>query len=288
MKAFFIRESCEKLVCQAEAARAPAPPFGRARAPRSFARVSNHFFGFTLVEVLVVVAVIAVLASLLLPSLSRAKQKAYSALCKSKLHQMGIAVRMYVEEHDGNFPFYFTDSDGMTGYWWERFYPYISIRWTNRAFHCPSYTGGLSDGHSWAGSHDPVVAGSYAYNARGTLIDGSSTLGLGWNDIVPIGSQLRARPVSESRVLVPSQMFVIADSRLDIIPGFTNAYGFPELIPYVAKPSARDLARHGNGDNSLSCDGHVELVSWKVFSTPGLRASDFNNDHQAHPETWSQ
>src|SRR5262245_41800728 len=55
---------------------------------------------FTLIELLVVIAIIALLASLLLPTLSRAKKAAQSARCKSNLRQQGVALNMYVVEHE--------------------------------------------------------------------------------------------------------------------------------------------------------------------------------------------
>lgn len=51
--------------------------------------------GFTLVELLVVVAMIAMLAALLLPALSTAREKGKSAVCQSNLKQLGIAFAMY-------------------------------------------------------------------------------------------------------------------------------------------------------------------------------------------------
>jgi prepilin-type N-terminal cleavage/methylation domain-containing protein/prepilin-type processing-associated H-X9-DG protein len=59
---------------------------------------------FTLIELLVVIAIIAILASLLLPVLARSKEKAKDITCISNLKQLGIAVRMYADEHEGLLP----------------------------------------------------------------------------------------------------------------------------------------------------------------------------------------
>jgi prepilin-type N-terminal cleavage/methylation domain-containing protein/prepilin-type processing-associated H-X9-DG protein len=59
---------------------------------------------FTLIELLVVVAVIALLAALLLPALGGAKVKARQAGCLSNLRQIGVAMQMYADEHDGWLP----------------------------------------------------------------------------------------------------------------------------------------------------------------------------------------
>ena len=66
-------------------------------------RRSSSFHGraFTLVELLVVVAVIAVLAALLLPPLANGKRAAQTAKCSSNLRQLGLAARMYLDDHDG-------------------------------------------------------------------------------------------------------------------------------------------------------------------------------------------
>jgi prepilin-type N-terminal cleavage/methylation domain-containing protein len=59
---------------------------------------------FTLVEMLVVIAIIAVLAALLLPALVRGKQRAQRIQCISNLKQMGTAFQMFAHDHQGRFP----------------------------------------------------------------------------------------------------------------------------------------------------------------------------------------
>jgi prepilin-type N-terminal cleavage/methylation domain-containing protein len=76
------------------------------RRGRSHSRRSQRQRGFTLVELLVVIGIIALLISVLLPALNKARAASRTTACLSNLRQMGAAFNIYLSENKDHLPHY--------------------------------------------------------------------------------------------------------------------------------------------------------------------------------------
>jgi prepilin-type processing-associated H-X9-DG protein/prepilin-type N-terminal cleavage/methylation domain-containing protein len=275
---------------------------------------------FTLIELLVVIGIIAILASLLLPVLSRSKSAADSAVCKSNLRQWGLALRMHLDDL-GVYPKSWTGWEGVQeggGHWFQQLARYAgtpadfaeldATSWPelhNTIYSCPS------DARIW---RFPGWV-SYGYNVRGAVIGPDLSFGFG-GDTVPVPPPLFCfRAVKENQVVSPSAMIVIGDALVcrraeagvptatdhdwasaGLGPWYTPAHkelglssAFTQDANYVAlyEPIRLKLKRrHGGRWNVLFCDGHVENLSvaelFDVRRDEVLRR--WNRDNQPHRE----
>lgn len=75
-------------------------------------RSQTNRSAFTLIELLIVIAIIAILAAILFPVFSRARENARRSSCMSNVKQISLGVMQYVQDYDERFPGYYTNLDG--------------------------------------------------------------------------------------------------------------------------------------------------------------------------------
>jgi prepilin-type processing-associated H-X9-DG protein/prepilin-type N-terminal cleavage/methylation domain-containing protein len=78
--------------------------------------------GFSLVEVVIVVGIIALLIAMLMPTVGRVREQSKATVCLSNLRQLGTALTIYVDAHRGAFPLNAHAGAGQS--WVETLYPY--------------------------------------------------------------------------------------------------------------------------------------------------------------------
>ncbi len=206
---------------------------------------------FTVLELLVVLAVVAILASLLFPALSRSRESAWRVQCVDHLHQLGLAAQFYWEDHDGlTFRYFSGSTNGGRLYWFgwlkpgaegERefdarpgaLYPYLESRGVAI---CPSF------------DYSSTI---YKYKARGAATDYGYNLYLGEHCL------------SVSLVACPSDTALFSDAAQvnDFQSPATPEKPLLEEFYYVDADEGAGYPnahfRHQHRANVVCCDGHV-------------------------------
>jgi len=194
--------------------------------------------GFSLVELLVVIALIALLASLLLPALSRAKAKARVTRCTNNLRQLGLAFRQYADDNQDFLP---RRGQGVQPLaqidrpedWFNALPPY---------FNSPSY-------QDLCAANQRLKPGSASVFLCPVAIDPGS------NNFLPYGMNMNLCPwnlpqaTRFAEVVRPSQVVAMADA-----PG-PYASTFPSANPYTP------VARHAGRVTLLFLAGQVNSLA---------------------------
>lgn len=194
---------------------------------------------FTLIELLIVIAIIAILAALLLPALGKAKEAGMRIDCASREKQLAQAVNMYVNDNNDYLIYEKTDAE-----WMNATIPYIA----------PSFPGVYE-------YHQKYGSGMLYHCTAASLNDswGSCTFySYGMNQHVGSYNSTSAWWIQKmNRILFPAKVFVLADAR------YPSLY---ENTPHLS-------FRHNGRINIMYIDCHYGTLSYIEMSNIGLNTN---------------
>jgi len=222
--------------------------------------------GFTLVELLVVIGIIAVLISILLPSLAKARQQANAVTCQSNLRQIGLVYQMYVQENKGvgtYQPFAVKPTPaGDTSaymYWFAQgdtvgtttTYTYSNGLLTQylpdpRVVDCPEFNPDIT----LTSTYGNLARMSYGYGGYSSYFTTGQTAG------------------KFATIEDPSQTFALADS-VAVYTGTPHTLVASVSVNALGNSAPAFHGRHSGKGNVLWYDGHVTAESPYIPTGPG-------------------
>ena len=223
---------------------------------------------FTLLEILVVISIIMILASLLLPTLSSAKSKGKQVACINNLKQLGLGFQMYGADNEGRLPEntpagrgsnswvmgnmkYTQDATNLTLIKQSKLFPYANHI---GAYHCPADS-----------SKTGILQRVRSYSMNGWM-------GSRYMEATPAGYRTFVRE-NELAAARPSLLWVLMDEHEMSIDDGWFLVTMDDSRPFASYPATRH--QHGYGLNFA--DGHVEC---KKLRDPSSQAFDFLGDPQ--------
>jgi prepilin-type N-terminal cleavage/methylation domain-containing protein len=220
--------------------------------------------GFTLVELLVVISIIALLLAILMPALQKARSQAMDVVCLSNLRQIGNAWGTYNTENNGKLMLSYWSDDSPSyvwatdSYWPARLNKYLGIpertnlegtKYVGTVAYCPKDRGRYY--HSKLYSSLSYITNAFCGGDWGKSSGGVpriiGNLATAWNTGIPVRTKIET-------VRRPSNFLVLIDQREDML---RNSLEMFNPGPYVA---IRHRVGANVGPNILLADGHSQRM----------------------------
>jgi len=228
---------------------------------------------FTLVELLVVIAVLGILAALLLPALSLVKRKAGQSMCLNNQKQLGMGVLMYLDEHNTTFPGWASQHAGFNPsdwiYWRTNLaYPQVEkspiattlANVTRKLFRCPL---DRDDSQRLQEAASDPDSGPYLYSYSMTSYNLDGELNPGMTTIF---KRNRLYPFRQPSIQTPASKIMLAEevaSACQDNPTRTKVINDGRWSPAENDPLT---ARHEGKAVVGFADGHAQAVPWEFGS----------------------
>lgn len=229
----------------------PAAPFPRQPVPaRAAPRVAS---GFTLVELLTVVAIVGILAALIIPVVAKVRQTALRTDCASNLRQLGQGLALYVADHKGVLPTSWTGSNETV--WRKQLLRGGYLGKPDAVVPVAGVVAPGADPSTWNEFHFRIFSCKAHVGKYDAAVDGQATYAM---NSAAAQAPTQGGTVSPLRRLSehqqPARTMIIGDAARLGVDGNGTRFN-PGLTPGTPY---RPEAVHGAAANLLFLDGHVE------------------------------